>query len=391
MIRSLRIGRADLAFQPLKNLDDATRWKSIPLPVDRGPASPGNFRLGMTSDPAAILVDSGSFAQLNLSWPGPSGKPESLNNLQGNFRNADQTLFLELSGGLLDTAAWPPFPIRQLNATLHGTTLEIISARLGFTADHEVRLSGSAELTPQGRLQLRAEIAPLLLKHLLPDPWATSVLGTFQAEATQWLSHFHQGPPASLSGPFKIKGLVLRGLPFVDKIAALLQKPELSLLEFPSLTGQFAWTPQGTHLSELAATTSDGLLRLKGDLTAIPGTSLSGNLVIEANDAYFASLPPDYPNLFLPTSPGWRSLAFTLSGPEGAPIDSIDLKPPAILPKIPAPQAEPRMTLPPGIAPRPPAAPRPSATPAAPPAPLPPPPKPSDAELERSFRQLLGR
>ncbi len=382
-IRSLRIGRADFAFQPSKILDDQTRWKSTPLPVDRGAPAPVPFRLGMTSDPAAVLLDSGSFSQLNLSWPGPSGKPESLANLQGNFRSADQAILLELTGGTLDTAAWPPFPVRQLNARLHGATLEIISARLGLTADHEVRLSGSAELVPEGRLQLTADIAPLLLKHLLPDAWASSVLGTFQAQGAQWLSHFHQGPPATLSGPFTVKGLVLRGLPFVDKIAALLQKPELSLLEFPSLSGQFDWTPQGTRLSKLSATSADGLLRLQGEIAAVPGASIAATLVVTANEAYFASLPPDDPTLFQPTPQGERALTFTLSGSEGAPSDSIDIKPPAILPKIPLPQDEPRLTLPPPAATPPRPAPR--------PAPLSPPPKPSDAELERSFQQLLGR
>lgn len=390
VIRSLRIGRADLAFQPRKVLDDPTRWKTIPLPVDRGAPAPAAFRLGMTSDPAAILLDSGSFSQLNLSWPGPSGKPESLTNLQGQFRRADQATLLELTGGTLDTAAWPPFPIRQLNARLHGSTLDIISARLGFTADHEVRLSGSAELVPEGRLQLTADIAPLLLKHLLPEAWASSVLGSFQAEGAQWLSHFHQGPPATLSGPFTVKGLVLRGLPFVDKIAALLQKPELSLLEFPSLSGQFAWTPQGTRLSDLSATSANGLLRLQGEITAVPGASIAAALVITANEAYFASLPPEAPNLFRPTPQGERALSFTLSGNEGAPADNIDLKPPAIIPKIALPQAEPRMTLPPPAVPSLPASPPPSPRPPRP-APLSPPPKPSDAELERSFQQLLGR
>ena len=399
-IQSLRLQRADFAFLPGKKMDAQSLVQTAPAPVDRGLTGQDGLRLGITSDPTSIVFEDGRFDELNLTWPGPEGKPESLTQLEGNFRSAGDALLLEMNGGLLDTAAWPPFPVRQVNAKLRGTTLEIISARLGFTAEHEVHLSGSADLQPNGRLQLQADISPILLKHLLPEAWTDSVLGSFDASAATWLSHFQSGPPPTLSGPFRVRGLVLRGLPFIDKIATLLRKPDLTLLEFPTLTGQFAWTPQNTRLSNLSAATANGLLRFQGDITVVPGDAVSGQLAFEANDAFFAGLPPGASSLFSASKDGWRTLTFSLGGNDSALTDTIGIANPIVINQRPAVPAlrVPRPDLLPATAPAVAPRPAPSASPTAPPLQAqpfpaaPPPPKPpSDADLERRFNQLLGR
>ncbi len=391
-LRSLRFQKADLVFDPAKKMDATTMWQTGPAPVDRGVTGQGSgFRLGLTSEPAAIVLESGYFNELNLTWPGPEGKPGSLTQLEGNFHLAGPALRLEMSGGLLDTASWPPFPVHQINAKLQGSTLEIVSARMGFTAGHEIRVTGSAELVPAGRLQLSGDIAPILLKHLLPETWSTNVLGSFESSGSQWLSHFQSGHPPTLSGPFMVRGAVLRGLPFVEKIAALLRKPELALMEFPTFSGQFTWTPQTTRISEISATTTDSLLRLKGDLTITQDGTLGGQLVFEANDAYFAGLPPQEPQLFSPSAEGWRTLIVSFGGGQSPLADNIAAPSPAAAPTRPTPMpAAPRLSLPDGV-PAPPA----SAPRAATPVPVPSPPRParprSEAELEKEFNEIIGR
>ena len=407
-IHDLRIGQTDVTFRPGKVMDEKSMWAAAPAPVDRGTTNQG-FRLSMTSDPGAVLVETGRFDELNLSWPGPMGKPETLTKLQGNFSVTGPTLNMEIAGGLLDTAAWPAFPLRQANARLTGTKLEIVSARLGFTPDHDVRLTGTADLVPDGKIELKADISPVLLKHFLPDAWTNIVMGSFEAPETTWVSHFKDGPPATLSGPFRIKGLVLRSMPFVDKIATILRNPTLALMEFPVLTGKFAWTPGGTYLTDLSAVSKDELLRLKGKVTSQPGENLSGTFTVEARDTLFIGLPPGSEEFFTPSGEeGWRSITFTLSGVDNALTDSIGIANPSVIRSRPASAThsldEPRMTIPEGTplpkstvpSPQPvptpaPPAPR-AATPAPRPATLPPAPRqPSDAELERSFNDILGR
>ncbi|MDB6071881.1 MAG: hypothetical protein JWL81_3052 [Verrucomicrobiales bacterium] len=415
-IRDLRINQANLSFQPAKPMDQKSMWEAAPAPFDRGASNQG-FRLSMTSDPASVLVETGRFEELNFTWPGPTGKPESLTKLQGNFNVSGPTLTMEIAGGLLDTAAWPAFALRQANARLTGTKLEIVSARLGFTPDHDVRLTGTADLVPDGKIDLKADISPVLLKHFLPTAWANTVMGSFEAPEAAWLSHFKDGPPATLSGPFRVKGLVLRTLPFVDKIATILRNPTLALMEFPVLTGKFAWTPGGTYLTDLSAVSKDELLRLKGRVTSQPGENLSGTLTVEARDTLFIGLPPGSESFFTPSGEeGWRSLTFNIGGSENAITDTIEIANPSVIRSRPASAThsfdEPRMSLPPGTplpksalpAPAPSAAANPVPVPAVPaatpptprPAPRPAtapaaPRPPSDAELERSFNDILGR
>ncbi len=413
IIRALRIRRAELAFQPSKPVDAHMVWQTTQSPVDRGGSRAQGFRLGMTSDPASVLVESGRIDQLDLTWPGQNGAPESLRNLEGNFRVTDQTVQLELINGQLDTAVWPPFPVRQINAQLKGTSLQIISARLGFTAEHDVRVSGQADLTPAGRLELTADISPVLLRHMLPVGWTNTVYGTFDASNAAWLSHFAPDQPGSrFSGPFRVKGLVLRGMPFVDKIANLLRRPELAIMEFPTCTGNFVWTPQNTSLTDLSASLQGDLLRLRGSVTVAPGESIAGRLTFEANEAYFAGMAPAEAALFSPGPEGYRSLTVTLAGRDQAITDDINIANPVIISNPPAVLERPRISLPPGTVPAaPPATPAPATpapgtpapgTPAAgTPAPgtiqlrpvVPPPvvPPPSDAELERSFNDIIGR
>ena len=398
-VRSLRIQQGSLAFQPVKTIDE-NMWAMLPAPVDRGATPGGGFRIGMTAEPASVEIETGRFDELNLTWPGPDGKPESLSGMQAGFRTFDQTILLEIAGGLLDTASWPPFPIQQIQAKLRGSSLEIVSARLGFTAGHEVRVTGSAQLVPEGQMQLKADISSIALKHLLPDVWRSLALGSFAAEGAVWTSTFKPGgTDASFSGPFRVRGFVLRGLPFVEKIANLLRKPELVLLEFPALTGQFQWTPTATTLTDLTASTGDGLVRLKGSVTVQPGGEISSELTIEANEAYFAGLPPDLPALFTPGPEGWRSLAFAISNRDGSVTDTIGVAQPVLIEKRPVPTAveAPQISLPNGVT----GPPAPTAAPArrppvkmVPPAPRPAPvvvPPPSDQELERQFKDLLGR
>ena len=405
-LRSLRIRKTDITFQPNKILDANTITVVPVAPVDRGGNASQGFRLSMNSDPTAVVLEGGRLDEVNLTWPGPDGTPETLSKMEGDFIVADQTVKFTFINGLLDTAGWPTLPVHQINAQLSGTSLQIISARLGLTAEHSVRLSGSAELVPDGTLKLAANFEPILLKHILPAAWGSSVLGTFQAENTTWLSQFSGGttpppPPATLSGAFRVKGFVLRGFAFLEKIANLLRNPDLTIVEFPNLNGEFSWTPVATQLTNLTAVTQDGLLRLKANLTAVPGANLTGQITIEANEAYFAGLPRDEVTLFTRDTEDWRSLTFKINGPaESSLIDDIGVAQPVIIRSRPS-EGMPKMTLPAGTV-LPPSAPAPTpaktmapaSAPSAPrPRPLPLPPTPlrpaSHKELERDFNKLL--
>lgn len=405
-LRSLRFQRADLAFLPVKKLDQTLKNMG-PAVLNRGGQEAPPFRMGLSADPAAISVESGSMSQLNLTWPDTPASPGSLTGLEGNFRVNGKVLSAEFTGGLLQTSGLPTLALHQLNARLDGTALEVVNARLGFTAGHEVRMTGQAALTPSGKIELQVDITPILLKHILPEIWVNRVRGTFESTGATWLSHFQSGPAPALSGSFKIRGLVLRDLPFVDKIATLLRKPDLVLLEFPVLSGEYRWTPHGTTFTGLTGTTTDGLLTFQANqINVIPGEANSGTCTVEANESYFAGLPAEAVTLFSSSRPDWRAIRFSLGGRDTDLTDDIRIPVPTIIKNRPLnsnPEMPQKAAPAGGTAPTPPTAPPPAAQVTRPgpnanparPAPLPaapaPPPPPSDAELERQFRELIGK
>lgn len=410
----VRMRNVNLTFQPLKVMDTGTMLQTNPVPVDRGAVGKGGFRMGVTSDPASISVESGQFESLNLSWPGPEGKPESLSKMEGYFRPMDGAVNLEIRGGILDTAAWPPFKVEQINARVKGTALEILSARVAISDTSIARLSGKAELVPDGKLELTADIQPVLLKDLLPDFWNSRIAGQFVSEGAKWVSQFKSGPPAEFSGPFTGRGIVFQNLGFVDKIANFLRKPELTLMEFSEFRGNFSWTAKRVRISEIAAQTQDNLLKLSGWVEVVPGESVAAQLRVEASEAFFAGLsgPPPF---FKPSGDGFLAMDFELSGRGNVVQDNIPVPVPVMMER--GPEAGPRMSLPqganvpaPSFAPQSPQTPRtvtpvpagpsgkpptsinaPSITPSDELAPPPVPREKSAAELEADFNRLIGR
>ncbi|MES2709826.1 MAG: hypothetical protein V4726_24735 [Verrucomicrobiota bacterium] len=407
-LAEVRVRGINLAFQPGKVMDARTMW-SAPAPVDRGATAKSGFRMGMTSDPASISLETGVFESLNLSWPGPGGKPETLSKLEGNLRVMDGGLNMEMRGGVLDTAAWPPFAVEQINARLKGTTLEIVSGRVALTEGATARVSGKAEMVPDGRLDLNVDIQPLPLKAILPEFWGSHVSGQFKSSGAKWVSQFKSGPPAEFSGPFIGEGMVLQGFGFVDKIANLLRRPELTLMEFLDFRGNFSWTSERVRISEIAAQSQDNFLKLSGWVEVVPGNSIIGKLRIDANEVYFAGLPGGPPSLFSRSGDGFYAMEFEITGRGNLVQDSIPMEVPVMMERGPE---LPRMTLPPGVTvPQPAPAPRsevvnpvvpqpsspagripdtidvPSIVPSAPPVPR----QKSAAEIEHEFNLLIGR
>lgn len=406
VLNDLHIRGINVSLQPEKTLSPGNMF---PVPVERAQSADGGFRLSITSDPSSIALQTGSFEQLDVSWPGPTGKPESLTKVEGSFRAGEGTLSLETRGGLLETSIMHPLEVQKMNVSLKGSTLDIVSARLVLSRTCTALLSGKAEMVPDGKIELKAEIPPVLLRDILPAVWGEHLAGQFTSSGAKWVSHFKSGPPAEFSGPFTGHGMVIQGFDFIDKIAHLLQDPRLSLLEFQDFKGNFSWTPQGVALKDLSAQSQDGRMRLSGFVEVSAEGSLKGKLHIEASDIYFVARLKTPVPIFTPSGEGWYATDFTISGRNGEINDSIPIVTPVIIqgdrhafPEI----GEPRMTAPPGVTP-PEIRRSPEPVPAAPPAesvpvtpalripqvaPAPPAARQkSPKEIENEFNELIGK
>jgi len=392
-IKMLGINRGTIKLNPQRALVTGDTTKSLPRsPAREKSSDSGRFRFGINPDPDIITLDNIQFTKgLNLEWPSllPGLKVEAIRGLRGSARL--------IGGGVMEGAfvdgtvtlnLLPEMKLDRLHWKLTGRRLEIIGARIGFgTGDAEAEISGNANLVSDGTVDLKVNIVSTPLKTLVPSVWHERVHGKFASSDATFHASFAKGPERVLEGDFTLTGAVLIGIGFVNKLAAILQRPEFSRLEFPELTGHFKWTPSGgVEITQLAGD-KEGILRLAGGMTVNANGAISGRLKASVSESVLRSRQGDRPHPFGPATDGWASTEFTLSGTSTAIDDSLSLTgaPSAsAVPKAdPAPERTPAV-----LAPAP--APVPLAPSAPPRAPRASPP-PSDAELEKKFEDLLRK
>jgi hypothetical protein len=206
---------------------------------------------------------------------------------------------------------------------------------------------------------------------------------------------FSEGPERALEGEFTVAGCVLRGLPFVNKLADALRKPELSILEFPSLAGRFKWSPSaGLEVTGLSGE-REGVLRLSGNVSVNPNGAVTGQLKAEASESALIARGSSAPAFFGPVSDGWAAVEFSVSGTALVISDTLPLPQTGAVPAAPGGRVPDNTAPAPSVpAPNPVSTPAPAvASPAAPASPVPPAPKRrprlNDAQLEKAFNDLL--
>jgi hypothetical protein len=280
--------------------------------------------------------------------------------------------------GTLTLTGFPEASVTAVNARLTGTTLDITGARLELPGAATIAITGKADLSPAGRVDLELSSDEMALRSLLLPVWADRIAGMVRATSARWTSSFGDGPGRSLEGEFSVRGGVLRSMEWVNRIAAALQRRELSILEFNSMRGRFRWTADGIEITDFTAD-RDGSLRLRGTINFAASGKVGAQLALEISELLLPPASLGGAAVFPPPRDGRSVLEFTLGGTADALTDSLSAAS---------------------------AAPEPSANPAAPfpdqpavPAPAPArrdnpsrPPVPATPEaIEREFRELIGK
>jgi hypothetical protein len=365
--------------------------KRPPLPADSTALLPppppsvaptSGFRIGISPDPAVMVLDRGRVASLDLLWNGSGNTAEGLRGLDVSFRQGRDAGY-EFSGarGTLTLAGFPEASVTAINARLDGTALDITGARLELPGAATVAITGKADLSPAGRIDLELSSDEMALRSLLLPVWADRVAGMVRASSARWSSSFGDGAARSLEGEFSVRGGVLRSMEWVNRIAAALQRRELSILEFNSMRGRFRWTAAGIEISDFTAD-RDGSLRLRGTVTFSASGEVDGSLALEVSELL---LPPASAgtSAFPPAQDGRSVLEFTIGGTAEALTDSLSLG--TADAATPVPERPTPAETPADLMPERPTAPGPRENPARPPVPATP-----DA-VEREFRELIGK
>jgi hypothetical protein len=345
-IKTLSISSGVLQFNP----------RRVPAPADAKPLaaareSAGGFRWSISPEPDLITIDGLRIVNgLDLEWPSASGESaESLRGLMGGVKlpreGGMEGAFIK---GTLTARGLPEIAVEHITWKLAGTRLEIPGASARFGPGPLMEITGHADLVPEGNLALKVSILDTQLQTLLPARWRERISGALTAKDCDFTAAFGKGPERAFSGSFTIDGALLNGIGFTQKLAHFLQRPDLSVLEFPSLSGSFKWSPStGLELSALTAE-RESLLRLAGRAAVNSTGDIEGRLSISVSERALQARANPVPHPFKPTAEGWAGVSFGIGGTAAAITDDIPLSgsqasAPPVRPQTPptAPAADP--------------------------------------------------
>ncbi len=384
-IRMLSIHEARIKLNPFRTPGNSPAG-TLPV-VTGGRKAEGGYRLGINPEPDRISLDAVRFQNgLSLEWPSAdAASPESLSGLQGTVnvrRGKGVDGFFK--NGKLTLNLLPEIDVDSMQWSLNGRKLEISNADIiiggkpdmlmaGKKPKPSASVSGVINLVNDGEVQLRANFSSTPLKNLLSKTWQDLVLGLFSAENATFITSTGKGPERVFEGDFKIAGAIVQGFSFTEKLAVATQRPEFSRPEFPILAGHFKWTPSGgMELTGLSGT-REGMFRLSGNVTVSAQDAVSGRLTVGLHENIINGMPEKNRGIAGPVEEGCASLDINLAGNGNTISDDLN----AERGKTSANDrtAEPGAPAPAAPAPRTPGATRRS--------------KPSNAELEKQFQDLL--
>ncbi len=367
-IRQLSVSGGVIHFNPARI---PSQPDSSPLPAVK--ESDNGFRWSISPEPDIITIDALRVINgIDLEWPAGSGEPpEAVRGLSGGVKiSRDGVMEGSFIKGTVTSRGLPGLSLEHITWKLAGTRLEIPGARATCGPGTLFEITGHAELVPEGSVALKVNIVDTQLMALLPVQWRERLSGALTAKDCDFTAAFGKGPERTFSGSFTVNGALFNGIGFVQKLAHFLQRPDLSVLEFPSLSGKFTWSPsKGLELTALSAE-RESLLRLAGSASVNPAGDIEGRLSISVSELALQSRTNQVPHPFKPTAEGWAGVSFNIGGNAASISDDMGLPgSQASAPRQPAPGE----TSPPQAPARPAAA-----DPA------------KDARLEEAFESLLN-
>lgn len=286
------------------------------------------FRWSISSEPNIITLDAVRVVNgLDLEWPGPAGQPpEAIRGLigGGKIQPGGGGLGGSFVNGTLSLRGLPEISVAHLSWQLAGTRLAIPGARASSGPGTLFEITGHADLVREGTVALKVSIVDSQLKPLLPAAWRERLSGSLAAKDCAFTASIGKGPERTLSGDFTVTGALFSGIGFVHKIAHFLQRTDLSILEFPSLSGHFTWSPSGGLVLTNLTAEREASLRLAGDVTVNAAGAVSGRLTASVSDLTLRARSAAVPHPFRPSGEeGWTAFNFSVSGTAASLDDDI--------------------------------------------------------------------
>ena len=235
-----------------------------------------------------VLTEEGSF-----TWDGVQLQSEP---------HGQRATLIELEGGRLQT------PFDWLGSLkLDSGLLAIREGELSIEQSNWMAEAGpmsfSANLVgPQRDFEI--SVVEWDVKSLLPAEWATFLAG----EMTGKLA----GTGSNLSGQVEVENGTVKGLPFINRLAAYAGTPRLRRLSFEKAQASFERTDDEWVVQEILLF-DEGLLRVEGNLSSRP-QGPAGQLSVGVPPGLLAHIPGAEEKVFLPGQGGMLWADVVISG-----------------------------------------------------------------------------
>lgn len=216
----------------------------------------------------------------------------------------------QLSGGTLRTPVTPPSQKQPLQLEIVSATLRLADDKIQIT-DSSLRWKDRAKASMHGSVrfgsdwQATVKATQVPVSEFLAEAWQSSLSGQLEGQ-TDFTGG--AGRPMTWQADVALKDGVLSTLPILEKLATYTRMERFKRLSLDIATATVKPHPGGGTQLEKIIVQSNGLLRIEGSLTLLPGDQIAGDFMVGVTSEALRWIPGAESRIFIETHP---------SGPPG--------------------------------------------------------------------------
>ena len=210
-----------------------------------------------------------------------------------------------LDGGTLRLPVTPPgqkeplkLGIDRASFRLTDEKLQITESTLRWKDRSKGTLRGSLRFGGEWQVFVHAEQVPTA--EFLSEEWQKHLTGHFEGDAE--LSGAN-GQPMNWKADVALKDGVLSSLPILDKLATYTRMERFKQLALDIATASVSPHSSGGTRLEKIVIQSNGLMRLEGTLTLLPGDAIEGHFMVGVTPETLRWLPGAQNRVFIESNP----------------------------------------------------------------------------------------
>lgn len=196
----------------------------------------------------------------------------------------------QATGGTLKSALIPDLPLHHTHMLITRTllTIDTLDLAAGPAGGGVIHAAGTAGTREDKSVDFKLKFDQLPLREWLPASWKDHVAGAVVGEV-HWRGKNPKLEAASVQGSLRVQGGRVHGLPFLEKLAAIVQKKSIAELELKECSAEVDWSSPKGEIRNIALE-DEGKFRIEG-LVTVREKSLGGAIQLGIARPYLEWLP----------------------------------------------------------------------------------------------------